>query len=104
MVGAAINNETFVVYANRPGPFFSGHSGVFGPNGDLLATAGAEEQMIETVIDLEDARRWRKEEPIFPHRRPLLYREIADAHRAELPGRGKGKKRQDLVMVSGGRR
>ncbi len=28
-VGAAIYNQVFVVYANRPGRFFSGHSGVF---------------------------------------------------------------------------
>jgi predicted amidohydrolase len=74
--GAAIFNEVFVLYANRAGDFFSGHSAVFGPRGDLLASAGMEETVLRVRLDLEEVTRWRREETIYPNRRPLLYREI----------------------------
>lgn len=84
LVGAAIYNQVFVVYANRPGPFFSGHSAVFNPQGETLVKAGLKESIIETEIDLREVQRWRKEEQIYPNRRPLLYREIAKRPRPEL--------------------
>lgn len=77
MAGAALNNQMFVVYANRPGPRFSGHSAVFDPRGRLLAQAGAEEmEILEVEIDLADVDAWRAEEAVFPHRRPKLYRPL----------------------------
>lgn len=80
MKGAAINNETFVIYANRPAGYFSGHSGVFSPMGDMLISATGEEEIISTEIDLDEVRRWRDEELLYPYRRPLLYRDIITRH------------------------
>ena len=81
--GAAIFNEVFVIYANRPGPVFSGHSGVFDPRGETISKAGLRETILEAEIDLTEVGRWQEQEPIFPYRRPLLYREITNRHRAE---------------------
>ena len=81
--GAAIFNEVFVIYANRPGPVFSGHSGVFDPRGETISKAGLRETILEAEIDLTEVGRWQEQEPIFPYRRPLLYREIVNRHRAE---------------------
>jgi len=74
----------FVIYANRPGPYFSGHSAVFGPQGDILVSSGSTETIIEAGIDLNEIQKWRREEEIYPNRRPLLYREIVNRHRSEL--------------------
>lgn len=79
--GAAINNQVYVVYANRPGAHFSGHSAVFDPTGRVVASAGPENQILESRIDLEQVMHWRDEESIYPNRRPLLYREIVNRHR-----------------------
>jgi omega-amidase len=83
--GAAIYNQIFVVYANRPGPYFSGYSAVFDPRGDIVVNSESKETIIEAEIDLNEIQRWRNEEQIYPHRRPLLYRrEIVNLHRPEL--------------------
>ena len=76
MAGAAIFNQVFVVYANRPGEFFSGHSAIFDPRGDVVINAGSEEAVIETDVHMEDVHQWRRDEAIFSNRRPLLYRAI----------------------------
>ncbi|MCB2184812.1 MAG: carbon-nitrogen hydrolase family protein [Deltaproteobacteria bacterium] len=78
MVGAAIFNQVHVIYANRPGPFFAGHSAVIDPHGEELVRAGTEECVLEVEIDPAATTRWREEESIFPHRRPLLYRLLAN--------------------------
>ncbi len=83
LAGAAIFNQVFVVYANRPGPFFAGHSAVFDPRGGIVVKAGRKETIMETTIDLEEVRAWRHEEQLFSHRRPLLYREIVNRHKRE---------------------
>jgi len=83
-VGAAIYNQVFVVYANRPGRFFSGHSGVFSPRGDILVGSGSKETIIEANIDLNEVHKWRDEEQVYPNRRPLLYREIVNCHKPSL--------------------
>jgi predicted amidohydrolase len=79
--GAAIYNQIFVIYANRPARYFSGHSAVFNPQGDILVSTGSMEAIIEADIDLKDVQKWRREEVIYPNRRPLLYREIANRHK-----------------------
>jgi omega-amidase len=76
MAGAAIFNQVFVVYANRPGEFFSGHSAIFDPRGDVVANAGSEEAVIEADVHMEDVHQWRRDEAIYSNRRPLLYRAI----------------------------
>jgi len=83
-MGAAIYNQIFVIYANRPGPYFSGHSAVFSPQGDILVSSGSTETIIEAGIDLNEIQKWRREEEIYPNRRPLIYREIVNQHRSEL--------------------
>ena len=81
--GAAIFNEVFVIYVNRPGPVFSGHSAVLGPQGETISKAGREEVILKAEIDLADIGNWREQEPLFPYRRPLLYREVVNRHKAE---------------------
>ncbi|MEJ2682964.1 MAG: carbon-nitrogen hydrolase family protein [Candidatus Sulfobium sp.] len=76
MQGAALNNQVFVIYANRPGEHFSGYSAVLNPQGDIVVHADDEEAVIQAEIDLDDVWTWRDEEVIYPNRRPLLYREI----------------------------
>jgi hypothetical protein len=49
----------------------------------VIVKAGRREAVIEAEIDLEKIAKWREEEMIFPYRRPLLYREIVNRHRAE---------------------
>jgi predicted amidohydrolase len=83
LAGAAVFNQVYVVYANRAGPIFSGHSAVFNPKGETIKKAERREAVIEAEIDLKEVAGWRAEEQIFPHRRPLLYREIVNRHRAE---------------------
>ena len=84
LAGAAIFNQVFVVYANRPAKFFSGHSAVFGPRGEVVVKAPTKEAIIEAEIDLDQLRQWRSEEKIYPYRRPLLYREITHRHKTGL--------------------
>ncbi|MDY7037972.1 MAG: carbon-nitrogen hydrolase family protein [Thermodesulfobacteriota bacterium] len=83
-VGAAIYNQVFVVYANRPGPFFSGHSAIFDPTGETVTKAGSKEMILEADIDIRKVKKWRDQEQIYPHRRPLLYREIANRHKQDF--------------------
>ncbi len=81
LAGAAIDNQVFVVYANRPGGSFSGHSAIFNPKGDLLVNAGSGEAIIESEINLDEVRQWRLDEAIYSNRRPLLYRDIVNRHK-----------------------
>lgn len=86
MAGAAIFNEVFVVYANRPGELFSGHSAVFNPQGECLASAGDTETVLHARIDIDEARQWRNDEPVLDQRRPLLYRSIGVRQQAAPEG------------------
>lgn len=81
LAGAAINNQVFVIYANRPGPQFSGHSAVFDPMGERIATSGYRESIFETKIDIGKVTEWREKENLYGNRRPRLYREIINRHR-----------------------
>ena len=89
MSGAAVFNQVFVVYANRPGKYFSGGSAVFGPRGEIVAQAGSTETIMETEIDLDEAAGWREEEVLFENRRPLLYRGLVRQNIE--PGRALGR-------------
>lgn len=99
-MGAAIYNQVFVLYANRPGPFFSGHSAVFDPMGETVIKAGSKETILEADIDIKKARRWKNEEMIYPNRRPLLYREIVNRHKQEP--NASAKKDMDQVFAVAG--
>jgi predicted amidohydrolase len=76
MKSAALNNQVFVLYANRPGDYFAGYSAVFNPRGDTVASAKAKEKIFKAEIDLDEVRTWRREERIYKNRRPRLYRRI----------------------------
>jgi predicted amidohydrolase len=82
MRSAALNNQVFVIYANRPGDYFAGHSAVFGPRGDTVISAKTKGKILKTEIDLDDVRAWRKEEQIYKNRRPKLYRIITAREKA----------------------
>ena len=99
-VGAAIYNQVFVVYANRPGGFFSGHSAVFSSRGDILVSAGSKETIIEANIDLNEVPKWRNEEQIYPNRRPLLYREIVNRHKPDLMTSKTETQKSRLALVN----
>jgi len=81
MIGAAIFNQYYVVAANlgyTPDAPMGGYSGIYGPEGDLIAQIeGTDAGCISADIDLGHVRRWREEEIIDPYRRPRLYRAIA---------------------------
>ncbi len=81
MSSAALDNQQFVVYANRPGPIFSGESAVFDPRGDTVAALHRKPGVLTVEIDLEEVSRWRAEERIYDHRRPQLYRALSGARR-----------------------
>jgi len=74
--GAAISNQVYIVYANRPGDYFSGHSTVIDPMGEVLIDAGTEENILHCEIDLKLLYKWRKQERLFSERRPVLYRDV----------------------------
>lgn len=94
LAGAALDNQVFTVYANRPGPAFGGHSAVFGPHGERIAATDDGESVLACRVDLEEVARWRREEAIYPHRRPQLYRPIVSSAR-----RGEGGSVPDLRVV-----
>lgn len=78
LTSIAIENQVFVVFVNRAGRDYYGGSLVLDPRGDLVAEAGEPEEILHAKIDLAEVERWRKEEPIFPHRRPQLYRPLCE--------------------------
>ncbi len=76
--GAAILNQFFVVYVNRPDRIFSGHSMVIDPRGEIIVDLGSRSRVMTVTLDLKEVRKWRKIESIYPNRRPQLYREIVN--------------------------
>jgi predicted amidohydrolase len=77
MIGAAIQNQAYVVYVNRAGEAFSGGSAVFSPRGELMASVGGDEAVVDVKLDMGEVRRWREEELNYPFRRPTLYKDIS---------------------------
>ncbi len=79
LTSIALDNQVFVVFANRAGRDYYGGSMVLDPRGDVIALAGEKEEVLRTEIDFASLERWRKEEAIFSQRRPELYRLISDS-------------------------
>lgn len=73
----ALDNQLFVVYCNKPGPSFSGHSAIFDPMGRPVHEAGTESGVFTREISLRDIDKWRMTERIFENRHPRLYRPIS---------------------------
>ncbi|WP_066073274.1 carbon-nitrogen hydrolase family protein [Neobacillus soli] len=70
----AIENTMFVFGANLVGDIFSGRSIMVDPMGVILASAGEEEALIVSDIDLDRIRRVREKLPSVSHRKPEFYR------------------------------
>lgn len=82
--GRAVDNQVFVLTASpaRPEPGEGvypayGHSSVVGPWGDIKATCGPEETIVEAEIDLAEADAMRAQVPTRSARRVDLYDTIA---------------------------
>ena len=76
----AIENEFFVAGLSRCDRAFgdvardyAGHSCVYGPLGDELASAGLEEQLLIVDIDLSEIAKARAAMPVLDHRRSSVY-------------------------------
>ena len=80
MTGAAIFNQYYVVAANLGYTLkapMGGYSGIYSPEGDLVAQVGGTDSgCISAVIDLDHVRLWREKEMIYPYRRPDLYKVV----------------------------
>ncbi len=79
MTSLALDNQAFVIFCNRAGQDYYGNSLVVDPRGNVIAEAGDKEEVLTTLIDLAAVDAWRREEPIYPHRRPELYRPLAES-------------------------
>ncbi|WP_313771702.1 carbon-nitrogen family hydrolase [Neobacillus niacini] len=77
LIARAIENQCFVIACNRsgsdPNNEFAGHSMIINPWGEVIAEAGANEEILSAEIELELVKDIRKQIPIFKDRRPDLY-------------------------------
>lgn len=77
LIARAIENQCFVIACNRsgsdPSNVFAGHSMIIDPWGEVIAEAGANEEIISAEIKLDLVKDIRKQIPIFKDRRPDLY-------------------------------
>lgn len=69
----AQDNQLFAVGCNLVGYGFCGRSLVVDPRGDVIASAGTEEEVLRASIDLDDIGRERSTEPALRLRRTDLY-------------------------------
>jgi omega-amidase len=77
LIARAIENQCFVIACNRsgydPNNEFAGHSMIIDPWGEVIAEAGANEEILSAEIKLGLIKDIRKQIPIFEDRRPELY-------------------------------
>jgi omega-amidase len=77
LIARAIENQCFVIACNRsgydPNNEFAGHSMIIDPWGEVIAEAGASEELLSAEIELDLVKDIRKQIPIFEDRRPDLY-------------------------------
>jgi omega-amidase len=77
LIARAIENQCFVIACNRsghdPNNEFAGHSMIIDPWGEVIAEAGATEELLSAIIELNLVKDIRKQIPIFEDRRPELY-------------------------------
>ena len=84
IVGRAVENQCFLLAANRTGSSvigrrklqleFPGNSAVVSPHGEILAQGNGEPGLITADIDLAEVRRYRREVPAIKDERRDLYR------------------------------
>lgn len=74
----AMQNQVFIAMCNRVGKEgnmdFAGESLVINPNGDVVAKAGDEEQLLVCEIDLKESIKRQKEVPYLSTRRKEWYK------------------------------
>jgi omega-amidase len=77
LIARSIENQCFIIACNRsghdPNIEFAGHSMIIDPWGEVLAEAGANEEILSAEIQLDLVKDIRKRIPIFEDRRPDLY-------------------------------
>jgi predicted amidohydrolase len=69
LAARAIENTCFVVGAGQPEPRYSGHSAVFGPLGETLASAGGAEESLDVTLQRADLLAARRTNPSLANRR-----------------------------------
>lgn len=78
MIARALDNQIYLLYSNLCGKGFAGDSMVVGPRGEIIVRAGKSESLLICDLDFAFLASWRKEEKIFPGRRPELYGKLTD--------------------------
>jgi len=75
--GMAINNQVFVIYANKwKKGKYNGASCVIDPHGKIRKKMPDKQGVLRSEIKLDEIDEWRRTEKIFENRRPELYGEI----------------------------
>ena len=65
----AIENTVWVIGVGQPAPRYAGHSMVVAPNGDIVAEAGDDNEVLEAVIDRDAVAVVRRTNPSLLNRR-----------------------------------
>ena len=73
LAARAIENELFVAGCTRTGGKYAGYSAVFGPKGEVLASAEDDEALLIAHIDTAACLDVRAQVPVFEHREPDVY-------------------------------
>lgn len=84
----AMQNNLFIAMCNRVGlegeMDFAGESIVVDPNGDVVAKADDQEQILYADIDITKVLKSRTERPYIHLRRPEVYSKICDIHQEDF--------------------
>lgn len=78
IVATSIYNQVFTLFANRTGDGFLGGSMVADPRGEVVALADEKQESLTVELDMSEVDVWREEEPLYPNRRPLLYKSLSE--------------------------
>ena len=77
----AYENQLYVAYANHSGSGdglnYIGLSSICGPDGDVLAMAGRDEEMLYAEVDAAHHGKVRETDPLIADRRPEMYATLA---------------------------
>ena len=68
-IARAIENTAYVAAVGQPGPRYTGHSLVAGPDGDLVAEVGDGDRLLTASVSLEGLDQARADNPSLKNRR-----------------------------------